>query len=165
MVEVDGVEGLDQREVEDRKIKRLLAADGMVIMPGVVRRQHHVARTEHDVLAVDAGKVALALQAEADRARRVLVRRHYFVGIVQPIRRVHGRHGRPFGSQPRIDQNERAALGIVHRYQFDRLVQDWFDILLAAPDVRNGLLAAHQLLDLVVGDVARLGPEGKHAFR
>ena len=165
MVEVDGVEGLDQREVEHRQIERLLAADGAVIVPGVVRGQHHVAGSEHDVLAVDAGEIALALQAEADRARRMLVRRHDLVGVVQAIGRVHGRHGGALRRQARIDEDQRAALGIVHRYQFDRLVQDWFDVFRAAPDIRDGLLAAHQLLDLVVGDVARLRPEGKHAFR
>ena len=94
VVEMDGVERFDQRQIEHRKIERLLVADGAVIVPGVVRRQHHVARPEDDVLAVDAGEIARALEPEANRARRMLVRRHDLVGIVEPIGRVHRAHGR-----------------------------------------------------------------------
>ena len=129
VIEVDGVERLDQRQIEHRKIERLLVADGAVVVPGVVRREHHVAGAEDDVLAVDAGEIACALQAEADRARRMLVRRHDLVGIIEPVGGVHRAHGRAARRQAGIDQDQRAALGVIHRDQFDGAVEDWFDLL------------------------------------
>ncbi len=165
VVEMDGVEGLDQREVEHREIERTLVADGSVVVPSVIRGEDHVARPEHDVLAVDAGEVALALEPEADGARRVLVRRHDLVGVVEAIGGVHRAHGRALGCETGIDEDERAALGVFHRDQFYRLVQNWFDVLGAAPQVRHGPRGRHQLLDLVVGDIRRGRPEREHVLR
>ena len=121
-------------------------------------RKHHVARPEGDVLAADAGEIALAGQAEPDGIGRVPVRRHHLVGIVEPVCRVHGAHGGAPRRQARIDQNERAALGIVHRHQLGRPKQDRLDVVLVAPHMRHGLLRAHQLLDLVVRHIGRASP-------
>ncbi len=159
-----GVERLDQRQIEHRQVDRRLVADIAVIVPGVVRGQHHVARTEGDVLAVDAGEVALAGQAEADRARRMLVRRHHLVRIVEAIGGVHRAHGRAPRRQARIDQDQRAPLGIVHLHQFGGAVEDRLDVGLVTPEMRHRLLRAHQLLDLVVRHVGRRRPEREHAL-
>ena len=162
---MNGIERFDQREIEHRKIEGLLVADGAVVVPGVVRGEHHVARPEDDVLAIDAGEISRALEAEANRARRMLVRRHDLVGIVEPIGRVHRAHGRALGREARIDENERTPLRVVHRDQFNRLVQNWFDVLRAPPQEWHGARGRHQLLDLVIGDVRRRGPERKHVLR
>ena len=162
VVEMDRVERLDQRQVEHREIDRGLVPDIAVIVPGVVRRQHHVAGAEGDVLAVDAGEIALAGQPEADRARRMLVRRHHLVRIVQPIGGVHGRDGRALRREARIDQDQRAALGVVHRDQLGGAMEDRFDIVLVVPQIGHRALRAHQLLDLVMRDVGRRRPERKH---
>src|SRR5215469_12252660 len=52
----------------------------------------------------------------------------------------------------------------VHRDQFGGPKQDRLDIVLVAPPMRHGLLRAHQLLDLIMGDVGRSRPEGEHAL-
>jgi hypothetical protein len=45
------------------------------------------------------------------------------------------------------------------------MVQNWFDVFLAAPQKRDGARSRHQLLDLVIGDVRRCRPERKHVLR
>jgi hypothetical protein len=164
VIEVDGVERLDQRQVEDREVERLLVPDGPVVVPDIVRRQHHVAGAEHDVLPVDAGEVALALEPEADRARRMLVRRHDLVGVVEAVGGVHGADRGAARRQARIHQDQRAALAIVHRHQLDRAVEDRLDILGAAPQIRNGFRRRQELLDLVMLHVRRGRPERKHVL-
>ena len=69
VLEIHGVQGLDQRQVEDAEIDRGIVALVAVIVPGVMGRQHHVAGPEGDVLALDAGEVHGAGEAEADRIR------------------------------------------------------------------------------------------------
>src|SRR5215831_8709276 len=66
MLEIDGVERLDQRQVEHGEIDCRLVADVAVVVPSVDRREHHVAGTEGDVLTADAGKIAFTGQAEAN---------------------------------------------------------------------------------------------------
>jgi len=70
-------------------------------VPGVDRREHHVARTEGDVLAADAGEIAFAGQAEANGVGRVPVRgitslaslSRYAVYIVLTVARLGDRPG------------------------------------------------------------------------
>src|SRR6202034_2018775 len=69
--EVDGVESLDERQIKDGEVNGGLVADGAVVVPGVDRGQHHVPGPEGYVLAFDAGEIALASEAEADRVRRM----------------------------------------------------------------------------------------------
>ena len=155
---------LDQRQVEHREVDRRLVADRAVIVPGVVRGQHHVARTEDDVLAVDAGEIALAGQAEADGARRVAVRRHDLVRIVQPVGRVHRGDGGALRREARIDQDQRAALRIVHGDELGGALQDRLDVVRVVPDEGHRLGGPHELLDLVVLDIRRRRPERKHVL-
>jgi len=104
-----------------------------VVVPGVDRREHHVARTEGDVLAADAGKIAFAGQAEANGIGRVSVRRHYLVCVIEPVRGVHRAHRRAPWRQTGVDQNERTAFRVVHRDQFGGPKQDRLDIVFVAP--------------------------------
>ena len=111
MLEIHGVQGLDQWQIENAEIDRRIVALVAVVVPGVVRRQHHVAGAEGDVLALDPGEVELAGEAEADGVRRMPVRRHDLVGIVEPkaVYMVDDRGA--LGRQARIDQDQRTALG------------------------------------------------------
>ena len=57
VLEVDGIQRLDQRQVQDRQVDRRLVALVAMIVPGIVRSQHHVAGSEDDVLALNTGEV------------------------------------------------------------------------------------------------------------
>lgn len=120
MFEVDRVERLDEWQIEYGKIDRRLVSHVAVVVPGVDRGEHHVAGPEGDVLATDTGEIAFSGQAEPDGVGGVPVRRHHLVGVIEPVGGVHRAHGRAPRGEPRIDQDERAALGIVHRHQFRR---------------------------------------------
>src|SRR5262249_4002351 len=70
--------------------------------------------------------------------------------------------GGALGREAGIDEDERTPLGIVHRNQFHRTFQDWFDIFGAAPEEWYRPRRPHQLLDFVVGDIGRSRPEREH---
>ncbi len=92
------------------------------------------------------------------------VRRHHLVRVVQAVRGVHGADRRPPRRQAGIDQDQRPPLGVVHVDQLGGALQDRRDVLVVAPQEGQGLLRAHQLLDLVMGDVDRAGPEREHVL-
>ena len=162
VLEMQGVEDLHQRQVEHGEVDRRLVALVAVIVPGVVGRQHHVAGAEDDVLALHAGEVHRAREAEADGVGRVPVRRHHLVGVVEAVGGVHGGDRGARGREAGIDQDQRAALGIGHRDQRRRTPQQGLDLALVAPEVGQRAPAAHELPDLVVRDLGGGRPEGKH---
>ena len=160
VLEIGRVECLDQGQVQDTQVDRRFVALVAVIMPGVVRRQHHVAGAECDVFAFDAGEVHGAGQAEPDGVRRMTMRRHDLIGIVQPVGRVHGRDRGAAWRQARVDQDQRTALRRLCRDQFGRAVEQRFDLIFVAPDVRDRFLLVLYLPVFVVVGAASTAQNG-----
>ena len=165
VLEVDRVQVLEQRQVEDREVHRRRSADVAVVVPGVVRREHEVARPEDHVLALDAGEVLLSGEPEADRARRVPVRRHDLVGIVEAIRGVHRGHRRAPRREPGVHQDERAALRLDRGDELGGFREQRLDDLGVRPQERYRLRRrAHQALHFIVSGPGACGPERKHVL-
>ena len=80
MLERGGVQHLAQRQVEDADIDREIVAVVAVVVPCLARCQHQVARAEGDILALDASKVALPGEPDANCVDRMPVRQVCFDG-------------------------------------------------------------------------------------
>ena len=90
------------------------------------------------------------------------VRRHDLVGVVEPVGRVHGVDGGAPRREARVDQDQGPTLAVVHGDELGGPIEDRFDVGVVGPQVRDRLLASHQLLDLVMRDVCRSRPEREH---
>ncbi len=108
VLEIHGVQGLDQRQIENAQVDGGLLALVAVVMPGVVRRQHEISGPEDDVLALDAREVHRAGEPQTDGIRRMAVRRHDFDRIVDAVGDVQRRGGGALRREARIHQDQRA---------------------------------------------------------
>jgi hypothetical protein len=57
VLEIERIQGLDQRQIENAQVDGRLLALVAVVVPGIVRREHEIAGPEDDVLALDAREV------------------------------------------------------------------------------------------------------------
>jgi hypothetical protein len=99
---------LPERQIQSVEPDHRAIALVAVIVPFPRRREHHVAAFHHDLLALDRGEAAFALDDEAQRERRVPMRARRLTGqnrLQARVERVGGIRRLQF----RIDQHKHAA--------------------------------------------------------
>jgi hypothetical protein len=133
-----------------------------VVVPGVVRREHEIAGSEDDVLALHAREVHRTGEPQANGVRRVAMRRHDLDRIVDPVGDIEGRCGGPLRREAGIHQHERAALGGLGLDELRRAQEQRLDLALVLPDEGHGLAALHDLAVLIVRDLAVHHPVRRH---
>ena len=159
------VERFRKRQIEDAHVDGEFVAVIAVIVPGVRRREHHVARTESDGFAFNAREIPAARQADPHGVDRMAMRRHDFAGVVQAIGRVKRGHRGANRRQARIDQDDRAAFRVVHRDQLRRVAQQRFDVGVFPCERRRAAPLQNLPVLVVVFRVVANRPVGRHVER
>ena len=131
-----------------------------MVVPHAARRQDEVAALHGAFLAVDDGEGAFALDDDARRARRVLVRRRLLAREQQLEADIdRGRDLHRALAAAGIVQHQHAALGLLDRRQLAGLEQQRADAL-EAPQRR----LRHRVRPVVRQDVAHHRPERRDAL-